>query len=76
EGAKQRYRADQAFTLSEFAGLLPQLLGGRQRVYYTLGEHPHLDPQITACVREIRDVSRRGAAAPFEFVALETTLHE
>jgi Xaa-Pro aminopeptidase len=76
EGAVRQYRADQAFNLAEFAGMLPALLGGRARVYYTLGEHPHLDPQLTACVRDIRDVSRRGAAAPFEFVALETTLHE
>jgi Xaa-Pro aminopeptidase len=76
EGAQQRYRADQAYPVAEFAGMLPGLLSGRQSVYYTLGEHPHLDPQITASVREIREVSRRGAAAPFEFVALETTLHE
>jgi Xaa-Pro aminopeptidase len=76
EGARQRYRADQAFTVAEFTGMLAALLGGRARVFYTLGEHPHLDPQLTACVREIREVSRRGAAAPVEFVALETTLHE
>ena len=76
EGAVNQYRADKAYTISEFAGMLPGLLGGRARVYYTLGEHAHLDPQVTACVRDIRDVSRRGAAAPFEFVALETTLHE
>ena len=76
EGAVKQYRADQALTVSEFGGLLAQLLGGRARVYYTLGEHPEFDPQITACVREIREVSRRGATAPVEFVALETTLHE
>src|SRR5689334_2569462 len=51
EGAKQRYRADQSFTVAEFAGMLAGLLGGRQRVYYTLGEHPEFDPQITASVR-------------------------
>lgn len=76
EGAKEQYRADQAFEVSRFGEMLFRLLSGRERVYYTLGEHPHLDPQITACVREIREVSRRGAAAPAEFVALETTLHE
>jgi Xaa-Pro aminopeptidase len=76
EGAVKQYRADQAHTLDQFGAMLPALLGGRARVYYTLGEHPQLDPQLTACVRDIRDVSRRGAAAPFEFVALETTLHE
>ena len=76
EGARERYRADQAFVVSELARMLPGLLGGRARVYYTLGEHPEFDPQLTACVREIREVSRRGAMAPVEFVALETTLHE
>ncbi|MGH8441853.1 MAG: aminopeptidase P N-terminal domain-containing protein [Nevskiaceae bacterium] len=76
EGAVKAYRADQAFNISEFAGMLPNLLGGRSRVYYTLGEHAQHDPVLTTTVRDIRDVSRRGAAAPFEFVALETTLHE
>lgn len=76
EGARERYRADQAFVVGELARMLPGLLGGRARVYYTLGEHPEFDPQLTACVREIREVSRRGAMAPVEFVALETTLHE
>ena len=76
EGAVKQYRADQGLNISEFGGMLAQLLGGRARVYYTLGEHPEFDPQLTACVREIREVSRRGASAPVEFVALETTLHE
>jgi Xaa-Pro aminopeptidase len=76
EGAVKNYGAPQAFTVAEFAAMLPKLLGGRARVYYTLGEYPDLDVQVTRCVREIREVSRRGAAAPTEFVALETTLHE
>jgi len=76
EGATKQYRAEQGLTVAEFAGMLPGLLGGRARIFYTLGEHPELDPQITACCREIREVSRRGASAPVEFVALETTLHE
>jgi Xaa-Pro aminopeptidase len=76
EGAVRDYGADEAFPIGEFAQRLPQLLGGRSRVFYNLGEHPELDPQITASVRQIREVSRRGAAAPTEFVALEGTLHE
>ena len=76
EGARERYRADRGLPLAELPRMLPALLGGRARVYYTLGEHPEFDPQLTACVREIREVSRRGASAPVEFVALETTLHE
>lgn len=76
EGAVSHYGADQAFTVDEFEKQLGRLLAGRARVFYTLGEHPHWDAKITATVREIREVSRRGAAAPTDFVALETTLHE
>lgn len=76
EGAKALYGADQAFSIDDFESALQGLLAGRQRVFYTMGEHPELDPKIAASVREIREVSRRGSAAPNEFVALETTLHE
>ena len=76
DGAVRHYGADQAFAIDDFAIQLPQLLAGRSRVFYNLGEHADLDPEITSCVRGIREISRRGAAAPTEFVALETTLHE
>ncbi|MEQ1440419.1 Xaa-Pro aminopeptidase [Fontimonas sp. SYSU GA230001] len=75
-GAMRDYGADQAFTIDAFEHELKGLLAGRQHLHYTLGEHPHWDARITACVREIREVSRRGAAAPVDFVALEATLHE
>lgn len=74
-GACRDFGADQAFTIDEFAEQLPQLLADRKRVHYTLGEHGW-DDTITACVREIREVSRRGGAAPDEFLAMETSLHE
>ncbi|MBL6749899.1 MAG: Xaa-Pro aminopeptidase [Nevskia sp.] len=76
EGAVKTYRADQAYAAAELDRMLPALLAGRSKVFYTLGEHPEWDVKITACVREIREVSRRGPAAPTEFVALDTSLHE
>lgn len=76
EGAVRDYGADQAFATGEFDAQLKQLLSGRSRVHYTMGEHAELDPRIAGCVRAIREVSRRGGAAPTDFVALETTLHE
>ncbi|MGH8539718.1 MAG: aminopeptidase P N-terminal domain-containing protein [Stenotrophobium sp.] len=76
QGAVRDYAANQAFGIDEFEQQLPKLLAGRDRVHFTLGEHPELDRRISACVRQIREVSRRGAAAPTEFVALETSLHE
>lgn len=76
EGAVRDYGADEAYTLAEFEAQLPGLIAGRTHLHYTLGEHPHWDAKLTACVREIREVSRRGAAAPVDFIALEATLHE
>jgi Xaa-Pro aminopeptidase len=76
EGAVKTYGADQAFGNAELDKQLPALLTGRDKIYYTLGEHPQWDARITACVREIREISRRGPAAPTDFVALDASLHE
>lgn len=77
QGAVQHYRAKQAFALEQFDAMLPKLLAGRQRVHYNLGEqHPRLDQKLTHALRHIREVSRRGASAPTEIVALEASLHE
>ncbi len=76
EGAVSQYGADQGFVLEQLESMLPRLLAGRQQIHYTLGEHPHWDAKLTACVREIREVSRRGPDAPGSFIALDSTLHE
>lgn len=76
EGAKRHFGADQAYNIDRFDEVLPQLLAGRDVVHYTLGEFPDLDTKITALVRHLREVSRRGAAAPTTFIALDNTLHE
>ena len=76
EGAIRDYGADQAFVVAELPSMLPKLLGGRNAVHYTLGEHAHWDEKLTACVREIRELSRRGPDAPVEFVSLDASLHE
>ncbi len=76
EGAVRDYDACEAYPIEDFEAHLPRLLGGRVNLHYTLGEQPAWDARITACVREIRELSRRGAAAPVTVTALETTLHE
>ncbi|WP_420468550.1 Xaa-Pro aminopeptidase [Panacagrimonas sp.] len=75
-GARKDFGADQAWNLDEFDTRLPQLLAGREVLHYTLGEFPSLDGRIASLLRHLREVSRRGAAAPTTVVALETTLHE
>ena len=76
EGAAAFFGAQQAFNLSELEAELPKLLAGRETVHYTLSEFPELDAKVTGAIKDIRSVSRRGAAAPHTIVALETSLHE
>lgn len=76
EGAVSEYGADQGFVIDQFETMLPKLLAGRTQIFFTLGEHVQWDAKLTACVREIREVSRRGPDAPSSFVSLDTTLHE
>lgn len=76
EGAVSVFGAHEARSIEDLEAELPRLLAGRETLHYTLGEYPALDPKIIAAVKHIRDVSRRGAAAPHTIVALEQTLHE
>ncbi|HEX4872463.1 MAG TPA: aminopeptidase P N-terminal domain-containing protein [Nevskiaceae bacterium] len=76
EGVKARYGVDEAWPLTELEAQLPGLLAGRETVHMNLGEFPAFDPKVIGMVRHLQFVSRRGAAAPVRFEALETTLHE
>jgi Xaa-Pro aminopeptidase len=76
EGAVAHYGADQAFTLAEFDSKISELLQGRERLHYTLGEYPELDARLCQSLRLIREKSRRGGGAPAIIEALETSLHE
>lgn len=76
DGAKKQFRADQTFVIGDFEKELPKLIANRERVFYTLGEHAELDHRITACVKETRELSRRGPSAPSDFLSLDASLHE
>lgn len=76
QGARRHYGADQAFDLADFERVLPQLLGGRAALHYTLGEFPDMDARVARLLRHLREVSRRGAAAPDAVVSLDASLHE
>lgn len=76
EGAVRDYRADQAWHIEDLDARLPELLSGRDQVHCTLGEHPAFDARLTACVRRLRETSRRAGSAPVGFTVLDETLHE
>ena len=76
EGAREHFGADEAHTLDAFDAQLPGLLAGRRNVHVQLGDRPELDARITACVQRMREMSRRGPAAPEALLGLDASLHE
>ena len=76
EGACERFGADDAFPLADIDDILPGLIEGRGRVYYSMGRSPEFDAQILAWVNSIRSKVDAGAVPPGEFTDLDHLLHE
>lgn len=76
EGAQTEFDADDAFPISDIDDILPGLIEGRERVYYTLGKDPQFDQRIMDWLNTLRAKVRSGAHPPGEFVALDHLIHE
>jgi len=75
-GAISQYLFDDAFPIDDIDDILPGLLEGKQRVYYSMGLDEKFDRHVMEWVNVIRSKVRSGAKPPGEFVALEHTLHD
>ena len=76
EGACAAYGADDAFPIGDIDDILPGLLEGRDRVYYSMGRSADFDQQIMAWVNLIRGKVATGAVPPGEFTDLDHMLHD
>jgi len=76
EGAVEHYDADDAFPISDIDDILPGLLEGSERVFYTMGSYPDFDRRILMWVKRIREGARAGSRAPDEFISLEHLLYD
>ncbi len=76
EGARREYGVDDAFPINDIDDILPGLLEGRERVYYSLGRDQLFDQQVMNWVNHIRDNVRSGATPPAEFSNLDHLLHD
>jgi Xaa-Pro aminopeptidase len=76
EGVCQRFGADDAFPIGDIDDILPGLIEGRDRVYYSMGRSAEFDRQIMAWVNRIRSKESSGAVPPGEFTDLDHMLHE
>jgi Xaa-Pro aminopeptidase len=75
-GATREYGADDAFPIGDIDEILPGLLEGRERVFYTMGLNGEFDQRVIGWVNRLRAQARNGLHAPQEFVALNHLLHD
>ncbi len=76
EGACEQYGADDAFPIGDIDDILPGLLEGKERVYYSLGRDQQFDQQVMSWVNNIREKVRSGATPPGEFLNLDHIVHD
>ncbi len=76
EGAQADFGADDAFPIGDMDDILPGLIEGREKVYYSMGCHADFDTKLLNWINHIRAQSRVGAAPPGEIIDLEHIIHE
>jgi Xaa-Pro aminopeptidase len=76
EGVCTEFAADDAFPVADIDEILPGLIEGRDRVYYSMGRSTEFDQQIMSWVKQIRAKEASGAVPPGEFIDLDHMLHD
>jgi Xaa-Pro aminopeptidase len=76
EGATRDYGADDAFPIGDIDDILPGLIEGCERVYYTMGLNAEFDQRVIGWVNQLRAQAKLGKHTPQEFVALDHLLHD
>jgi len=76
EGVRQDFGAAEVHPIDKLDKVLPKLLEGRDRVYYSAGMNPELDRRLMEWVNVVRGKARSGVRAPTEFIVLERLLSE
>ncbi len=76
EGVCENYGADDAFPITDIDEILPGLIEGCDKVYYSMGSNPDFDRHVMDWVNVIRSKARSGAHSPNEFMVLDHLLHD
>ena len=76
DAACEELGIDDAFPISDIDDILPGLIEGRDRVYYSMGKDDQFDNQVMDWVKVIRNKVKMGAHPPGEFLVLDHLLHE
>lgn len=76
EGAIEQYGADDSYPYSDINDILPGLLEGKEKIYYTMGAHQEFDKRMVGWLNHLRNASRQGMQSPNEMIELEHCLNE
>ena len=76
EGAIANFGADDSYPISDLDDILPGLLEGREKVYYTMGNIPSFDQRMVGFLNHLRNASRQGKNSPTEIIELDHCLNE
>ena len=76
DGAIEEFGADDAFPIDDIDDIIPGLIEGCTRVYYTMGMYADFDSHVADWVNSLRSKLSRGVHTPQEFVALDHLLHD
>ncbi|MGA0735838.1 MAG: aminopeptidase P N-terminal domain-containing protein, partial [Steroidobacteraceae bacterium] len=75
-GARRDFGADDAFPIGDIDEILPGLLEGRAKLFYSVGHDRDFDQRVLGWVNRLRAAAKQGRHAPHEMVALEHVLNE
>ncbi|MFM7397210.1 MAG: Xaa-Pro aminopeptidase [Gammaproteobacteria bacterium] len=75
-GARRDFGADDAFPIGDIDEILPGLMEGREKIFYTVGVNREFDQRVVGWVNGLRAQAKQGRHAPHEMVALEHVLHD
>jgi len=76
ERAPEMYGVDDAFPIGDIDDILPGMIEGTEKVFYSMGLDAQFDSRLMEWINVIRSKVRNGAHPPGEFVALEHFLHD
>ena len=75
DGAITRFGADDAFPIGDIDDILPGILEGRSRVYYSMGNYTDFDHRVFNWLHDLRRRARYEGG-PGEIVALDHIIHD
>jgi Xaa-Pro aminopeptidase len=76
DGAVERFGADDAFPIADIDEILPGLMEGRARIFYSMGIHVDFDMRVVGWLNGLRAQSRLGVGGAQELVALSHVLDD